>query len=78
MGQELGITVSKEEDGSEWYQQVIEKSGLAEYSDVSGCMVYKPLACSIWDKIKRETDKRFKQIGIENTYFPLFIPESLL
>jgi len=78
MGQELGITVSKEEDGSEWYQQVIEKSDLAEYSDVSGCMVYKPLACSIWDKIKRETDKRFKQIGIENTYFPLFIPESLL
>ncbi len=78
MSQDQGITVSKEEDISEWYQEVILKSELADYSGVSGCMVYRPLAYSIWEKVREEVDKRFKEIGIENAYFPLFIPESLL
>lgn len=78
MSEDQGITVTKEENISEWYQEIILKSNLADYSEVSGCMVYRPRAYSIWEKIKNEIDKRFKEIGIENAYFPLLIPESLL
>ncbi len=73
-----GITVKKEEDFSEWYTQVIQKADLADYSAVSGCIVYKPNSYSIWEVIKDVTDKKFKAVGIKNAYFPLFIPESLL
>lgn len=73
----LGITAEKDGFG-EWYQQVIIKADLADYSGVSGCLVFKPTAYAIWEKIKEEADKRFKKIGIKNAYFPLFIPESLL
>jgi prolyl-tRNA synthetase len=73
-----GITVKKEEDFSEWYTQVIQKADLADYSSVSGCIVYKPSSYAIWEKIVQETDLRFKAVGIKNAYFPLFIPESLL
>jgi len=73
-----GITVKKAEDFSEWYTQVIQKADLADYSAVSGCIVYKPHSYAVWEKIKEVTDKRFKAIGIKNAYFPLFIPESLL
>lgn len=78
MSEEQGITVSKEENISEWYQELIVKSNLADYSSVSGCIVYRPLAYSIWERVKEEVDKRFKEIGIENAYFPSLIPESLL
>lgn len=73
-----GITAKKEENFTEWFTQVIIKSKLADYSPVSGCMVLRPASYSIWEKIKEETDKEFKKIGIQNSYFPLFIPESLL
>jgi len=73
-----GITVKKDEDFSEWYTQVIKKADLADYTAVSGCIVYKPASYAIWEKIVKVTDKKFKQIGIQNAYFPLFIPESLL
>jgi len=72
-----GIT-AKKEDFNEWYPQVIQKADLADYSAVSGCIVYKPNSYAIWEKIKEVTDKRFKAVGIKNAYFPLFIPESLL
>jgi prolyl-tRNA synthetase len=72
-----GLTVKKE-DFNEWYPQVIQKADLADYSSVSGCIVYKPNSYAIWEKIKEVTDKKFKAIGIKNAYFPLFIPESLL
>jgi len=75
---EKGITAKKEKNFSEWYQEVVKKSGLAEYSSVSGCLVLKPLCYEIWEKIKNEVDKRFKKLGIRNAYFPLFIPERLL
>lgn len=78
MAEELGITVSKKDNINEWYREVILKSGLAEYSSVSGCFVFKPLSYSIWEKVKEEVDRRFKDIGIQNAYFPLFIPEKLL
>jgi len=73
-----GITVKKADDFSEWYTQVITKADLADYSAVSGCIVYKPGSYSIWEGIKTITDAKFKEIGIKNCYFPLFIPESLL
>jgi len=75
---EEGITVKKEENFSEWYQQLIIKSGLADYTAVSGCIILKPLAYAIWEKIQKACDKEFKRIGIKNTCFPLLIPESAL
>jgi prolyl-tRNA synthetase len=75
---EEGITVKKEDNFSEWFTQVITKSKAADYSPVSGAIVYRPLSYGIWEKIKEECDREFKKIGVENSYFPLFIPESLL
>jgi prolyl-tRNA synthetase len=72
-----GISVEKDEF-SEWFTQIMLKADLADYSSVSGCMVFKPASYEIWEKIKTEVDKRFKKIGIKNVYFPLFIPEKLL
>lgn len=73
-----GITVKKSEDFSEWYTQIIQKADLADYSSVSGCVVYKPGSFSIWEIIKFVTDCKFKETGVKNAYFPLFIPEKLL
>ncbi|MFH1276412.1 MAG: proline--tRNA ligase [Candidatus Woesearchaeota archaeon] len=73
-----GITVKKADDFSEWYTQLIQKADLADYTKVSGCIVYKPASYAIWEKIRSITDQRFKKSGIQNVYFPLFIPESLL
>ena len=73
-----GITVKKSEDFSEWYTQIIQKADLADYSAVSGCIVYRPTSYAIWEMIQKITDKKFKAVGIKNAYFPLFIPESLL
>ncbi|MFT7615981.1 MAG: prolyl-tRNA synthetase [Candidatus Woesearchaeota archaeon] len=75
---ETGITVKKAENISEWYQQLMIKAGLADYSAVSGCLVFRPRSYAVWEVIQSETDKRFKKIGIQNAYFPLLIPESLL
>lgn len=73
-----GMTAKKAEDFDEWYTQVILKSEIADYSPVSGCVVYRPSGYAIWENIQRETDALFKKDGIANTYFPLFIPERLL
>ena len=73
-----GITAKKGEDFDEWYTQIILKSEIADYSPVSGCVVYRPSGYAIWENIQRETDAMFKKSGILNTYFPLFIPERLL
>ncbi|MFH0870648.1 MAG: proline--tRNA ligase [archaeon] len=75
---ELGITVKKANDFSEWYPQVIRKAELIEYSLVSGCMVIRPYAYSIWEMVQSFLDKEFKKLGVQNAYFPLLIPESLL
>ncbi len=72
-----GITADKDEF-SEWFTQIMLKAELADYTSVSGCIVFKPRAYAIWEKIKEETDKRFKKIGVQNVYFPLFIPEKTL
>ncbi|MBI3334027.1 proline--tRNA ligase [Candidatus Pacearchaeota archaeon] len=72
-----GITAEKDEF-SEWFTQIMLKADLADYTSVSGCMVLKPGAYSLWEKIKEEVDKRFKKLGILNVYFPLLIPEKTL
>lgn len=74
---ESGITAEKDEFG-EWFGQLMFKADLADYTDVSGCIVFKPTAYEIWEKIKQEVDSRFKKIGIKNCYFPVFIPEKSL
>ncbi|MDD3263990.1 MAG: proline--tRNA ligase, partial [Candidatus Nanoarchaeia archaeon] len=61
-----------------WFTQLMQKAQLASYSAVSGCVVYRPTAYAIWEKIQEITDKKFKKIGIKNAYFPLLIPERLL
>jgi prolyl-tRNA synthetase len=78
MSEEMGLTVKKSENFDEWYIQVIIKSGLADYSDISGCMILRPDAYFIWEQIQRFTDAEFKKIGIKNVYFPLLIPEKFL
>jgi prolyl-tRNA synthetase len=73
---EIGITAEKD-DFSEWFTQLMIKADLADYTDVSGCIVFKPASYEIWEKIKALCDERFKRIGVQNCYFPLFIPEKL-
>jgi len=73
-----GVTAKKGENFDEWYTQVILKSEIADYSPVSGCVVYRPFGYAIWENIQKETDAMFKEAGITNTYFPIFIPERLL
>ncbi len=76
-GDTKGLTAEKDEF-SEWFTQIMLKSDLADYSSVSGCIVFKPTAYAMWEKIKEETDKHFKKLGIKNAYFPLLIPEKTL
>lgn len=72
-----GITVDKDEF-SEWFTQIMLKADLADYTEVSGCIVFKPTAYEIWENIKEVVDDGYKQLEIQNVYFPLFIPEKFL
>ncbi|MEO6948548.1 MAG: proline--tRNA ligase, partial [Ginsengibacter sp.] len=69
---------SREKDYSQWYNDIILKAGLADYSAVRGCMVIKPYGFALWEKMRDQLDKRFKETGHQNAYFPLFIPKSFL
>jgi prolyl-tRNA synthetase len=69
---------SRSQDYSQWYNDLVIKGGLADYSDVRGCMVIKPYGYAIWEKIQQTLDKMFKETGHVNAYFPLFIPKSFL
>ena len=73
-----GLTVRKSEDFNEWYNQVVLKADLIDYSSVSGCIIFKPNSYSIWEKIQSVFDAKIKKSGHKNCYFPMFIPESLL
>jgi prolyl-tRNA synthetase len=75
---ETAIKPTREENYSEWYQQVVKAAELAEHSPVRGCMVIKPWGYSLWEKMQRYLDARFKETGHQNAYFPLFIPLSYL
>ena len=68
----------KTEDMSKWYTQVIQQSYLADYSPVKGCMVIRPNGYEIWENIHDALNPLFKELGIRNSYFPIFIPLSLL
>ena len=72
-----GVT-PKSEDYARWYTDVITKAEMADYGPVKGTMVIRPYGFSIWDSIKDAFDKRFKETGHVNAYFPLFIPKSFL
>jgi prolyl-tRNA synthetase len=65
-------------DYSQWYLDVVKQAGLAENSDVRGCMVIKPDGYAIWEKMQRALDRMFKDTGHRNAYFPLFIPKHFL
>ena len=66
----------REDNYSQWYNDLVIKAGLAEYSAVRGCMVIKPYGYAIWEKMQATLDKMFKDTGHSNAYFPLFIPKS--
>lgn len=66
----------RSKDYSQWYSDIVLKSGLADYSDVRGCMIIKPYGYTIWEKMQQTLDKMFKDTGHVNAYFPLFIPKS--
>lgn len=69
---------SRVNDYSQWYNDLVIKGGLADYSSVRGCMVIKPYGYAIWEKMRDALDKAFKDTGHVNAYFPLFIPKSFL
>lgn len=66
----------QKEDFSKWYIQTIQKADLMDYAPVRGCMIFKPDGFEIWEHIQTEFNKRFKEEGIRNAYFPMLIPES--
>ena len=68
--------VKRSDDYSAWYNNLVKSADLAEHSAVKGCMVIKPYGYAIWEKMQAELDKRFKETGHQNAYFPLFIPKS--
>jgi len=72
------IQPTRSEDYPKWYQQVIKAADLAEHSPVRGCMIIKPWGYAIWENMQQILDKRFKETGHQNAYFPLFIPLSYL
>lgn len=76
--QKNAISPTREEDYPEWYQQVIRAADLSEGSAVRGCMVIKPWGFGIWENMKAALDRKFKETGHVNAYFPLFIPLSYL
>lgn len=69
--------VTREENYSEWYNNLVYNADLAEHSAVKGCMVIKPHGYAIWEKMQRQLDHMFKETGHSNAYFPLFVPKSL-
>lgn len=69
---------TRAKDYSQWYLDIVQHAGLAENSDVRGCMVIKPHGYALWEKMQRALDRMFKDTGHQNAYFPLFIPKSFL
>jgi prolyl-tRNA synthetase len=76
MAKELKDLTTREDNYSQWYNDLVVKAGLAEYSAVRGCMVIKPYGYALWENMRDVLDRMFKETGHENAYFPLFIPKS--
>ncbi|MCB0660213.1 MAG: proline--tRNA ligase [Saprospiraceae bacterium] len=68
---------SRSENYSQWYNDIVKKADLAENSAVRGCMIIKPYGYAIWERMRDQLDKMFKETGHVNAYFPLFVPKSL-
>jgi prolyl-tRNA synthetase len=75
---DTGVTVKKSEDFSEWYTEVVLKSGMAEYAPIKGCMILREHSYAVWEKIQEVFNRKIKETGHRNVYFPMFIPESFL
>ena len=69
---------TRSEDFSAWYNELVLRAELADYSPVRGCMVIRPRGYGIWERMQQQLDMMFKDTGHENAYFPLLIPESFL
>ena len=67
-----------DEDFAKWYTDIVRKAELADYTDTKGCIAIRPYGYAIWENIQNYADKKFKEVGVQNTYFPVLIPESLL
>uniref|UniRef100_A0A8C3HFG9 Bifunctional glutamate/proline--tRNA ligase n=1 Tax=Chrysemys picta bellii TaxID=8478 RepID=A0A8C3HFG9_CHRPI len=74
----LGLEAKKEENLSDWFSQVITKSEMIEYYDVSGCYILRPWTFFIWETIKDFFDGEIKKLGVENCYFPMFVSQAAL
>lgn len=74
----IGITVRKDGDFSDWYQQVLKKGDMLEYYDVSGCYILKPWSYTVWQSIQTFFDAEIKKLGVENCYFPMFVSSDVL
>jgi prolyl-tRNA synthetase len=75
---DTGVTVKKNVDFSEWYVEVVLKAELADYAPVKGCMIIRPDAYAVWEKIQEVVNQKIKATGHRNAYFPMFIPEAFL
>ncbi len=75
---DTGVTVKKNLDFSEWYVEVVLKAELADYAPVKGCMIIRPDAYAVWEKIQQVVNQKIKETGHKNAYFPMFIPEAFL
>lgn len=78
MAKELKDLTKRADNYSQWYNDLVVKADLAEQSPVRGCMIIKPYGFAIWEKMKEQLDKMFKETGAQNAYFPLLIPKSFL
>lgn len=67
-----------DEDFAKWYTDIVIKTELADYAETKGCIAIRPYGYAIWENIQNYTDKKFKETGVQNVYFPVLIPESLL
>lgn len=74
----LKIINAKEDNFGEWYREIVVKSEMIEYSDVSGCYILRPWSFQIWESIQSFFDAKIKSIGVQNSYFPIFIPKAAL
>ena len=74
----LGLSAKKNEDFANWYTQVITMSEMIDYSDISGCYILRPWSYFIWEAIQRWFDDQIKELGVQNTYFPLFVSQRAL
>ena len=65
-------------DFPQWYLDVIAQADLAEHAEVRGCIIFKPYGYALWEAIQHDLNQRIKDLGVDNVYFPLLIPESIL